>query len=728
METMESPIVHLNVGGTRFSTSRETLGWIPDSFFTSLLSGRISSYKDEQGAIFIDRDPEIFRIILSFLRTKEVDLHHVDIPSLKREAEFFGLTPLISRLSVCEELHHSSCGDVLFHGVLEDPTKPTDDDLPLDRDVLIITGHNSWIAVAYSRSVMCYKVKENSGWQQVFISPPLDEDVQQIAINAKVHGMAPDSKTRMVAAAFSTNIRLWSFQDEAQFTEIGKFKMAATIDALFFIGSQLVATGSRHGDSGRVGVWNAVSQHWQAQDVVKITSYDTAGSYLLLGGVNGGIYYIDMQKFPLRLKDNDLLITELYRDQSNSAITALSVYLTPKTSPTVGTWIEVAYGTQSGSVCVIVQHPELVGQGFQLFQKFTVHRGLVCKVMLSEKHLVSVCSDNNHVRTWTVTRFRGMISTQPGSTPLASFKVLALEPINSSGSYSAGNNIGPHGDREEVQLFIQKIFPQSDRLFVRLSSNGHRVAVITSIDGSPISCFCLHECEGSSRMGSRPRRYLFTGHMNGTIQMWDMSTALDAFTKSTIREAGPTQEELLQHLVRCDLSFSSRCPTPSSNLGTFDRMLILRSSNTSLASHESPMVTRHRRDPDPTPQDQPSTSQGTTFFSRSETKHLTKITQPKLVKSEPEAGPSSPPGGEVSEGSNRKNYDVIMDFNDPSPRSPINEGEPRMTSPTMTSPEGASHDSTLRRSTSYKLGTKSSQKLHQRQSSIDKMTLDKNKQ
>jgi len=40
----------------------------------------------------------------------------------------------------------------------------------------------------------------------------------------------------------------------------------------------------------------------------------------------------DMQKFPLRMKDNDLLVTELYRDPSNDPITAISVYLTPKTS------------------------------------------------------------------------------------------------------------------------------------------------------------------------------------------------------------------------------------------------------------------------------------------------------------------------------------------------------------------------------------------------------------
>lgn len=38
-----------------------------------------------------------------------------------------------------------------------------------------------------------------------------------------------------------------------------------------------------------------------------------------------------MEKFPLRMKDNDLLVTELYRDPNYDPITAISVYLTPKT-------------------------------------------------------------------------------------------------------------------------------------------------------------------------------------------------------------------------------------------------------------------------------------------------------------------------------------------------------------------------------------------------------------
>ncbi|XP_041646246.1 BTB/POZ domain-containing protein KCTD3 [Cheilinus undulatus] len=597
-------IIQLNVGGTRFSTSRQTLMWIPDSFFSSLLSGRISTLRDETGAIFIDRDPTAFAPILNFLRTKELDLRGVNISVLRHEAEFYGITPLVRRLLLCEELDRSSCGSVLFHGYLPPPaipahkssptlvassderpgpsgaegfnrvgppphpslSPPTDDNNKLGpvvdpRKVLIIAGHHNWIVAAYAHFVICYRIKESSGWQQVFSSPYLDWTIERIALNAKVVGGPHGDKDKMVAAASESSIILWSIQDGGSGNEIGVFSLGVPVDDLFFIGNQLVATSH----TGKVGVWNAVTQHWQVQDVVPITSCDTAGSFLLLGCNNGSIYYIDMQKFPLRMKDNDLLVTELYHDPSNDAITALSVYLTPKTSVS-GNWIEIAYGTSSGAVRVIVQHPETVGSGPQLFQTFTVHRSPVTKIMLSEKHLVSVCADNNHVRTWTVTRFRGMISTQPGSTPLASFKILSLEETESHGSYCSGNDIGPFGERDDQQVFIQKVIPITNKLFVRLSSTGKRICEVQSVDGTTISCFMVRECEGSSRMGSRPRRYLFTGHGNGSIQMWDLTTAMDTANKGEERKredvGGPTEEELLQLLDQCDLS-TSRCATPN---------------------------------------------------------------------------------------------------------------------------------------------------------------------
>ncbi|CAH1792251.1 unnamed protein product [Owenia fusiformis] len=639
-------IITLNVGGTKFSTSKQTLTWIPDTFFTSMFSGRISTLHDDTGAIFIDRDPGLFAIILNFLRTKEIDLLNIPVHALRHEAEYYGVTPLVKRLVLCEEVEQSSCGDVLFHGHLPPPCPPLikesleerrssvssiEAELPRPSStsrvtkssprvshirhasdsealtprhssnsssnsspnnstssppgatggaiekhvtestfsrgtymdplrVTLVKGHQNWIGVAYPHFVCCYRLKEATGWHLVWSSPHLEGPVERIAINSKVLSSNQDNTSRMIAVGEGCLVRLWGVNDRDS-REIGVFDLRVPVDSLFFIGSQLVALSHL----GKVGVWHAMTQNWQIQDVLPITSYDTAGSFiLLLGCANGSIYYTDMQKFPLRMKDNDLLVTELYKDPSGDKITALSVYLTPKTTIS-GNWIEIAYGTSAGTVRVIVQHPETVGHGPQLFQTFTVHRSPVTKVMLSEKHLVSVCSEYNHVRTWSVTRFRGMISTQPGSMPLASFKIVSLEDMEPKVNYSAGNDFGPFGEQDDQQIFVQKVVPETDILYVRLSSNGKRICEIRSVDGSTITSFCVHECEGSNRIGSRPRRYLFTGHSNGCIQMWDLTTAVDLMTRTEEEKpvtGGPTAQELVHLLDQCELT-NSRQTTPS---------------------------------------------------------------------------------------------------------------------------------------------------------------------
>lgn len=127
----------------RFSTSKTTLNQIPDTFFTSLLSGRIQSLRDENGAIFIDRDPELFSLILNYLRwanvdcviilcmthlaiiyrTKDIDLKLCDIRLLRHEAEYYGISPLIKRLGLIEEMDCSGCGDLLFYCLLPAPSE-----------------------------------------------------------------------------------------------------------------------------------------------------------------------------------------------------------------------------------------------------------------------------------------------------------------------------------------------------------------------------------------------------------------------------------------------------------------------------------------------------------------------------------------------------------------------------------------------------------------------------
>ncbi|EJW76628.1 hypothetical protein WUBG_12463, partial [Wuchereria bancrofti] len=246
--------------------------------------------------------------------------------------------------------------------------------------VRVIRAHYNAVAVGYANFVCCYRMKESLGWQQLYISPRMDAVVRHVALYAKFG-------EKMLAVSLTNNsIHLWNISEgDANFgTKIGTFTLLVAVDKLFFIGSQLVALSK----IGKVGIWHSMTHNWQVQDVVAISCYDTAGSFLLLGCTNGSIYYIDMQKFPLRMKDNDLLITELYRDPNADIITAISVYLTPKTNLR-GNWIEIAYGTSSGSVRVIVQHPETVGHGPQLFQTYTVHTSPVTRVALTTNHLIS---------------------------------------------------------------------------------------------------------------------------------------------------------------------------------------------------------------------------------------------------------------------------------------------------------------------------------------------------
>uniref|UniRef100_A0A1A9V0U9 Uncharacterized protein n=1 Tax=Glossina austeni TaxID=7395 RepID=A0A1A9V0U9_GLOAU len=85
-------------------------------------------------------------------------------------------------------------------------------------------------------------------------------------------------------------------------------------------------------------------------------------------------------------------------------------------------------------------------------------------------------------------------------------------------SYAAGNDFGPYGDYDE-QVFVQKVIPETDQLYLRLASNGDRVCVIKSVDGSSITSFCVHG--------------------NGNVQMCNLTTALALFSK---KEENRTQK------------------------------------------------------------------------------------------------------------------------------------------------------------------------------------------
>ncbi|ROT66515.1 putative BTB/POZ domain-containing protein KCTD3 isoform X1 [Penaeus vannamei] len=157
--------------------------------------------------------------------------------------------------------------------------------------VRMVKAHHNWILVAYAHFVTCYRNKDSTGWQLAFTSPHIDQLIERAALNAKLSppSQGGEAGQKMLAISYTSHIRLWGISEDGTRNDIGTFNLGVPVEYLFFIGSQLVALSS----VGKIGVWHAMTQHWQIQEVLPIASFDTAGSFLLLGCTNGSIYYIE---------------------------------------------------------------------------------------------------------------------------------------------------------------------------------------------------------------------------------------------------------------------------------------------------------------------------------------------------------------------------------------------------------------------------------------------------
>ncbi|XP_075431169.1 BTB/POZ domain-containing protein KCTD17 [Ascaphus truei] len=89
--------VRLNVGGTVFLTTRQTLCREPSSFLCRLCQkSQLLSETDETGAFLIDRDPSYFGAVLRYLRHGKLVLDkHVSLEGVLQEAEFYNIASLV---------------------------------------------------------------------------------------------------------------------------------------------------------------------------------------------------------------------------------------------------------------------------------------------------------------------------------------------------------------------------------------------------------------------------------------------------------------------------------------------------------------------------------------------------------------------------------------------------------------------------------------------------------
>lgn len=95
-------IIHLNVGGVRYTTFLGTLRKYPDSIIAQLFRHPIAAPRDSRdpnNAYFIDRNGSVFGMILDYLRsgTLVVPRDSAQYCALRREVSFFGL-PIAAQL------------------------------------------------------------------------------------------------------------------------------------------------------------------------------------------------------------------------------------------------------------------------------------------------------------------------------------------------------------------------------------------------------------------------------------------------------------------------------------------------------------------------------------------------------------------------------------------------------------------------------------------------------
>ncbi|XP_027131586.1 BTB/POZ domain-containing protein kctd15 isoform X3 [Larimichthys crocea] len=153
--------VHIDVGGTMYTSSLATLTKYPESRIGRLFSGTEPIVLDSlKQHYFIDRDGDIFRYILNFLRTCRLLLpdDFQDFPRLYEEARFYQLTPMVRELE-CWQAEREAQRAAPCECVVVRVTPDLGERIALSGEKVLIEE-----VFPETGDVMCNSV--NTGWNQ----------------------------------------------------------------------------------------------------------------------------------------------------------------------------------------------------------------------------------------------------------------------------------------------------------------------------------------------------------------------------------------------------------------------------------------------------------------------------------------------------------------------------------------------------------------------------------
>ncbi|KAJ4712050.1 BTB/POZ domain-containing protein [Melia azedarach] len=332
----DSNIVTIDVGGQIFQTTKQTLALAgPKSLLSQLAD---STHR------FIDRDPELFSILLSFLRTGNLPskAKAFDVEDLIEESKFFNIESLlINSHSNPSQFDAFNLDKALFlplngrdspstiatsnigtlhvcHG-----SKITSFDWSMRKKSTILTQFSAIDSLlALTPTVAAAGATDFSGLQVLdlehgYVKETLDwENVTRSSSNVQAIG----SSGELLFVSFesgrrnSNSIMVYDSNSLKPVTELGPYEIyGADIDSAipatklrWVSGHNLLMASGSHSDisktSGNIKLWDIRSGNvvWEIKDVVDCFS-DVAVSDYLSGifkvGINSGeVYYMDLRK------------------------------------------------------------------------------------------------------------------------------------------------------------------------------------------------------------------------------------------------------------------------------------------------------------------------------------------------------------------------------------------------------------------------------------------------